>query len=246
MTHYVYLCLRMGENSKRESVFRFKQFEVNNSCAAMKVGTDAVLLGAWVDVAGVKSVLDAGTGTGLLALMVAQRAPEAMITAVEIDGAAAREAQLNAAMSPWSDRIRVVEDDFMKYTHDGGVDLIVSNPPYFATTLKSPDEKRAMARHGDVFTVETLISRAAGMLSERGRLCFISPSDREDDILVGAAFAGLNLARRVKVFTKQAAAAPTRILWEFTPSDVPCVFSELRVNTPAYRNIVSPYYLDNN
>ena len=79
----------MGENSKRETVFRFKQFEVKNSCAAMKVGTDGVLVGAWTSVEGAGTILDVGAGTGLIALMIAQRAPGAMITAIELDGAAA-------------------------------------------------------------------------------------------------------------------------------------------------------------
>jgi len=234
----------MGENSKRETVFRFKQFEVKNSCAAMKVGTDGVLMGAWTSVDGAKTILDVGAGTGLIALMIAQRARGAAITAIELDSAAVEEARFNVEMSPWVGRINVVEGDFMEYEPDEKFDLIVSNPPFFATELRSPDRMRSIARHGETFTVETLISKAVSLLSKCGRLCFISPSDRENDILMSAALAGLNLSRQVRVCTKPSAVQPVRMLWEFTLSDAVCEFSELRVGTPAYFELVSPYYLD--
>ena len=244
MTRYVYLCKDMGENSKRETVFRFKQFEVKNSCAAMKVGTDGVLVGAWTSVEGAGTILDVGAGTGLIALMIAQRAPGAMITAIELDGTAADEARFNVEMSPWSGRISIVNCDFLEYKPSEMFDLIVSNPPFFGTELRSPDKMRAMARHGDTLNVGALIRHSAAMMSQRGRLCFISPADREDDILMEAAFSGLNLSRQVKVYTKQSATMPTRVLWEFTHADAVCEFSELRINTPLYRELVSPYYLD--
>ena len=124
----------------RESVFRFKQFAVRNSMAAMKVGTDGVLLGAWCPVEGALRVLDVGTGTGLIALMVAQRNVSAMIDAVDIDHAACDEAGFNVANSPWHERINVECCDFMEYCGCGvGYDLIVSNPPYFDNGLLPPD-----------------------------------------------------------------------------------------------------------
>lgn len=244
MARYVYLCRDMGENSKRETVFRFKQFEIKNNCAAMKVGTDGVLIGAWADVSGVGTVLDVGAGTGLIGLMVAQRAPGALITGVELDAAASEEARFNADMSPWSGRISIINCDFLEYKPSGKFDLIVSNPPFFGTELKSPDKMRAIARHGDTLNVGALIRHSAAMLSQCGRLCFISPADRKDDILMEAAFSGLNLSRQVDVYTKQSATMPTRVLWEFTLSDAVCEFSELRINTVVYRELVSPYYLD--
>ena len=131
----------MGTNRNREQVFRFKQFSVANRLAAMKVGTDGVLLGAWCGVEGCRTVLDVGTGSGLIALMIAQRCPEAHVTALDIVPEAVAEAAENAAASPWGDRITVMEADFNRAVADRLLpryDLIVSNPPYFPTAINSP------------------------------------------------------------------------------------------------------------
>ena len=104
----------------REKVFRFKQFAVRNDRSAMKVGTDGVLLGAWCNVNGARRVLDVGTGTGLIALMVAQRNAEAVIDAVEIDADACEEARENFEASPWRERLRVIHGDFLEITAEGG------------------------------------------------------------------------------------------------------------------------------
>lgn len=241
---YVYLCVDMGENSQRETLFRFKQFSVKNSNAAMKVGTDGVLLGAWTEIAGAKRVLDVGGGTGLVALMMAQRAPEASFTAIEIDIPAVEEARFNVEMSPWRERIDVVAADFLEYLPDENFDLIVSNPPFFSTAVKSPCRERALARHGDSLTVGTLIRHSASMLTPCGRLCFISPAEGVDDVIMEAALVGLNLSKKVMVYTKAAAVKPVRVLWEFSKVSAPCVVSELRLNSPRYRELVGEYYLN--
>ena len=126
----------------REKVFKFKQFAVLNDRTAMKVGTDGVLLGAWADVRPGCSVLDIGTGTGLVALMAAQRGA-GRVTAIEIDTAAAAQATRNAAGSEWADRIEVVTADVADYKSDTPFDRILSNPPYFRDSLRSPENIRA-------------------------------------------------------------------------------------------------------
>ena len=123
--------------------FKFKQFTIHQDKCAMKVGTDGVLLGAWAECANAKGILDIGTGTGLIALMIAQRS-NAKIDAVEIDETASKQAKENIKKSLWNDRIEILNisfQDFSKSTNEK-YDLIVSNPPYFQNSLYAPDEKR--------------------------------------------------------------------------------------------------------
>lgn len=231
----------MGENRHREGVFRFKQFEVINMRSAMKVGTDGVLLGSWANARG--SVLDAGAGTGLISLMIAQRCPDVSITALELDPEAADEAEINVSRSPWGARIAVVKGDYMKFSPGRKFDTIVSNPPFYATDLKSPSASRALARHGDDFTVETLIGRAPGLLSKGGRISLVTPADRRDDVLMATAFAGLNLSRETAIYTRAASSAPSRYLWEFVNGDSATVVSKLIIGSPDYHSLVDSYYL---
>ncbi len=132
-------------------MFTFKQFTIDDTHCAMKVGTDGVLLGAWADVAHSHNILDIGCGSGLIALMLAQRAPSARVTGVEIDEAAASDAQRNAAASPFSDRTAIAHADLLQWCkgHAGEFDTIVSNPPYHEETLLPPSALRAAARHTD-------------------------------------------------------------------------------------------------
>ena len=110
--------------------FQFKQFTIEQSDCAMKVGTDGVLLGAWAPVDNARRILDVGTGTGLIALQLAQRQPLAMIDAIEIDAQAASQAQRNVQASPWADRVKIICQDFKCYSSSQPYHLIVSNPPY--------------------------------------------------------------------------------------------------------------------
>ena len=129
------------------SGFRFKQFAVEQDDVAMKVGTDGVLLGAWADCNGAKRILDIGTGTGVIALMLAQRNAEAEVQAVEIDETATRRARSNFDLSPWAERLTVENCAVQEFAPAEKFDLIVSNPPYFVDSLLPPDAKRSTARH---------------------------------------------------------------------------------------------------
>ena len=121
--------------------FQFKQFTIRHDRCAMKVGTDGVLLGAWANAKGKQHILDIGTGSGLIALMLAQRT-DAMITGIEIDPASAAQAQENVAASPWAYRLQIVATDIAGYTSYQAFDLIVSNPPFFNEMLLPPDATR--------------------------------------------------------------------------------------------------------
>lgn len=145
----------------------------------MKVGTDGVLLGAWAKTVNVKNILDIGTGSGLLALMLAQRS-NAMIHAIDIDHDACEQARLNFSLSPWGNRIQVFNQSLQDFNKAAmqKYDLMVCNPPFFANSLKNPDPKRTIARHNDELPLTELFKCSASLLQpENGRLNIILPFD---------------------------------------------------------------------
>jgi len=146
----------------------------------MKVGTDGVLLGAWAPVAGCKRILDVGTGTGLIALMLAQRT-ESLIDAIEIDPDAARQAAENIAASPWTKRIAVLNTSFQDFCSQTSIkyDLIACNPPFFSNSLEAKTRSRTIARHSATLSLDELISGSKRILSATGRICVIIPADNE-------------------------------------------------------------------
>lgn len=157
--------------------FQFKQFTIRQDRCLMKVGTDGVLLGAWADVRGAGTILDIGAGTGLIALMLAQRAAGARIDAVELERSSAEQASENIAASPWSDRVRLILCSIQDFAPpDGGLyDLIVSNPPFFTGALKSPKPGRNQVRHGETLSYSDLLRSAGRLLSSVGRFSLILP-----------------------------------------------------------------------
>ena len=182
--------------------FDFKKFRVYQDQCAMKVGTDGVLLGAWtpIDVT-VQRILDVGTGTGLVALMLAQRSC-AYIVGVEIDADASKQAASNVFASPFSDRIRIVHADIMSYQSADKFELVVCNPPFFQSSLQSPDEQRNMARHCEFcLTFENLIINVRRLIQPQGSFVVIIPKDAEKDFLDIAATQHFTLARRLSIFT---------------------------------------------
>jgi tRNA1Val (adenine37-N6)-methyltransferase len=157
--------------------FEFKQFTINQSRCAMKVGTDAVLLGAWIQIEGAESILDIGTGTGVIALMMAQKST-AMITAIDIDASACEQSKENIGNSPWPNRIKVLNESLQQFTinNQHKFDLIVSNPPYFVDAYKSLEEARNQARHADQLPFNEFINCAKLLLHEKGKICIILPT----------------------------------------------------------------------
>lgn len=190
--------------SSSNTFFRFRQFVVHQERAAMKVGTDGVLLGALAEMppgaAAPQRVLDIGTGTGLVALMVAQRFPRALVTAVEIDPGAAAQARDNCLSSPFADRMEVVEAD-ANALPPTACDLVVCNPPFFAEQLQCPDGRRNMARHSVGLTFADVARVAASMLVPGGRLAVVVPFDSAPRLASAATLHGLRLARRTTVYS---------------------------------------------
>jgi tRNA1Val (adenine37-N6)-methyltransferase len=156
--------------------FKFKQFTINQERSVFKVGTDGVLLGACADLTGGKKILDVGTGTGLIALMAAQRS-KAAITAIEPEIKSYQEAYENAANSKWSDRVKVLNIGFCEYSPciDEKFDVILSNPPYFRDSLKNPDAEKSDARHSGSLTSSDILEGAVNLLNPGGSLQLILP-----------------------------------------------------------------------
>lgn len=186
----------------------------------MKVGTDGVLLGAWADAAGAGRLLDIGTGTGLLALMMAQRYPQLVADAIEIDPDAAAEAAGNAAGSPFAGRVAVHHAGLQEYVAEMPYDAIVCNPPYFVGSLKCPDRQRTTARHNDTLTLAELVQHSARLLREGGVLNVVLPVDARTQFISLLHEAGFKV-RRLTMVCPTPGAPPKRMLLtaEYTPAD---------------------------
>lgn len=196
--------------------FTFKQFEIQQDRCAMKVGTDGVLLGAWAE--GGQRILDIGSGTGLISLMMAQRFPEAQVWGIDIDPDACMQARENVAASPFADRVGIAccalqnlseehlvrgSEELIEMKEGEGnlFDAIVSNPPFFVNGLKNPDSKRAMARHSDSLPFPVLMKGVRRWLSDEGVFSAIVPADVLESFVSEAYCSGLSLVRQCGVKT---------------------------------------------
>ena len=228
--------------------FTFKQFTIRHDRCAMKVGTDGVLLGAWTDLNHSRHILDIGTGTGLIALMLAQRCPDACITAIDIDADAIGQAKENIQASPWKERVEAVLQDVCTYTEQGVFDTIVSNPPYFINSLKCTDIQRNTARHTDTLDAERLISKVSELLTPDGCFSIILPAEQTDSLLSLAESQGLYPSRQTWVITRPGL-SPKRILLEFRKthtilqSDELVIELERHVYSEDYIALTKDFYL---
>lgn len=193
--------------------FRFQQFEVLHDRCAMKVGTDGVLLGAWVQPGTACRILDVGAGSGLITLILAQHSM-AEIVGVEFDATAAKQAAENVRNAPWSERVHIVHADFRTYTEEP-FDLIVSNPPFFQNALQAPAPMRNQARHDVTLTYEELVVKAEALLSAEGRLAVVLPIDAARQFEDFCWKSRLYLSRCCEVATIEGQ-APKRVLLEFS------------------------------
>ena len=166
----------------------------------MKVGTDGTLLGAWADLPQHGRILDIGTGTGLIAIMAAQRTTEAHITAIDIDSECISQARENVEATRWSERIEVVHTPLQEFSTAEPFDVIISNPPYFVDSLLSPDAARSTARHTDTLSFDDLAQGVLQLLSQDGHFALILPPTEMERFL-SAARGRLFLTRRCEVWT---------------------------------------------
>ncbi len=179
--------------------FQFQNFTIAQDRCGMKVGTDGVLLGAWAR--GGNRILDIGTGTGLIALMMAQRFAEAKVDAVEIDSDAAGQAMENVASSPFANRIEVIGKALQDFQPDYSYDSIVTNPPFFSNSLLAPDSSRSMARHTVTLSFPDILSFAARYLTKDGEISAIIPADCVEAFSQEAFTRGMFLTRQYKIKT---------------------------------------------
>ena len=219
-------------------MFQFKQFTIRQDRCAMKVGTDGVLLGAWAH--GGDSILDVGTGTGLIALMMVQRYPEARVTALDIDEGAVRQATINVEQAEAKDRIRVVQQRVQE--HEGQYDAIVSNPPFFIDSLNAPDTQRNTARHAETLTYAELMEAAWRLLKDDGELSVVVPFDYRQRMEDEATFRGFFPSRVCAVKTVERKPAK-RYLLAFRKHPCQCVKETMTIGDEQYRQLTGDFYL---
>ena len=230
--------------------FSFKQFTVFHDQCAMKVGIDGVLLGAWTTIENARNILDIGTGTGLIALMLAQRS-EAMIIGIDIDQSAVIQANENVQKSPWPERISILEKSLQEFALNSieSFDLIVSNPPYFVNSTKTPVENRTAARHTETLTHEELIENALKILNPAGRICIILPLIEGQKCIEFAEEKNLFCTKKTNVFPKPGVEAK-RLLLEFSRINSNKVLENLTIESETrhqysaeFSELAKDYYL---
>lgn len=232
--------------------FDFKKFSIKQDKCAMKVGTDAVLLGAWIIPNGSKNILDIGTGTGVISLMLAQKS-SANILAVEIDKQSTEQAKLNVSQSNYFSQIQVenVSIQDLAQKSEKKFDLIVTNPPYFIDSYKSIELNRTIARHSDSLPFEELIDSVIKLLDVKGKFCLILPKNEAGIFRKMAEIKGLYLSKLLRIRTKPDKESEKRHLMqfefketEFSESTLVLEENESRNYTQAYKEFTRDYYLN--
>ena len=195
------------------STFQFKQFSVSQADTTMKVGTDAMLLGSLVLLSDQPCVvLDIGTGTGVLALMITQRSENAIVMALEIDERACREAEENFQASGWSDRLVSIEEDILEIEFDSKFDLIISNPPYYENSLLSENDRTSRAKHAEFLPVDLLVTKATDLLADDGVFWVIIPSENSENWINQAQKNDLHVQQSISIIGKEWQGEKRRVL----------------------------------
>jgi tRNA1Val (adenine37-N6)-methyltransferase len=241
----------LKKNGKATKSFYFKQFMVEDGSSTMKVGTDAVLLGAVTEVNGATYILEIGTGCGVIALILAQRS-KAQIDAIEIDEESVNQASENAVNSPWQDRITNIHSslqDFIQHA-DKKYDLIVSNPPFFSRSLKSSDEKRNISRHDDLLSFNELINGSLHLMSHEASLWVILPAKESRDFNEKCQNSGFFLHSEFKIVPKTGKGCH-RIITHYKKTSTGVILKKtLTIKnsnnsyTDEYKEVTKEFYLD--
>mgnify|MGYP002783720850 FL=1 len=227
--------------------FRFRQFSVDQQSAITRIGTDGVLLGAWVNSLEGKRILEVGTGTGVIALMMAQKNMKAVIDAIDIQPTEVVVAQKNFQLSPWPTRLQGHVCSLQDWQAEP-YDHIISNPPYFINSAKAPDAARTLARHAESLSLEDLAFHSKRLLHTDGKLSLILPLTEGMRFITLASLHQLFLARQC-AFRARAQKPVERLLLEFQQSPVVPVISELILyetdNNPTreYYELTQEFYL---
>ena len=233
-----------------QTTFRFKQFSIEQDRTAMKVGTDGVLLGAWAGLSQTGNILDIGTGTGVIALIAAQRTNAAVI-ALEPDNDSFQQATENFIRSKWNNRIISVRTSLQEYTENTSLkfDSIVSNPPFHEENVLSDDERKNIARHSDSLPVNIIINSSAALLAENGSSSLIYPCHHLEEIKNQIKHSGLYLQRLTYVRPIPGKDSH-RILVQFGKVKTEITESEITIEdgrrhhyTAEYKKLTEPFYL---
>ena len=227
--------------------FDFKQFRVKQDKTAFKTGTDGVMLGAWADASSAARVLDIGTGSGLIALMIAQR-KDALIVGIEPDIPSYEQARENVENSPWRERVKIVNTKLQDYSPGYKFDLLVSNPPFFRQSLTGKDQRRARARHDYDLSGAELVKGVSRLLAPGGKFCLILPYAEAAIFIAEAAESGLFCNKIIRV--KPLPSSPVkRMLMEFAADKGGLNQSFLTIErerhryTDEYKELTADYYL---
>ena len=230
------------------SIFKFKQFDIDQTGCAMKINTDGVLLGAIVSHPSPKRILDIGTGTGVIALMLAQRFADAVIDAVEIDRQAAETAGRNFQLSVFSERLSISHTAIEQYNHPGKFDLIVSNPPFFVNDLKNEEVRKGIARHADEDFFSLLVEKSNSLLADDGQIWLILPVKQADEVIDIASQYNLSLAERINIQSDENKPTFRQIICLkkgetlLIESDFN-IYESLKEHTKAYKLLLKDFFL---
>jgi len=232
--------------------FRFKQFTVYQNDRVLKVSTDSVLLGAWLPAGDYKKILDVGTGTGLLALMMAQRFPKSEIDAVEIDPESAAIAGKNFSLSSFQNRIKLFVTSIQEFSEkqsNNGYHLIISNPPYFENQKPAASEKKNIQKHNKYLSSGELAAIVKLLLEEEGVFALILPPKEGEQFIATARFHGLYCIQMTEVFVRSKQTQPKRRLLLFSKNQKPLITSKLFLEndmggrSKEFQNLTSSFYL---
>lgn len=233
-------------------MFHFKKFSIDDSKAAMKIGTDSVLLGAWVACANETRILDIGTGSGILALMMSQRNPNVPVDAVELDSDASVLAKENIDISPWSSQIQIYNTSFQDFCSErqNKYSLIICNPPFFNGSMKANGTARTLARHNDTLPVTDLLRITSEILTENGRASFIIPADAYENWVHIAGKQSLFPTNITSVKSSQFH-KPHRMMVTFSRCEMPVaqkseisIYISRSIYSEEYKDLTKDFYLN--